>query len=319
MRGKLTLLVPVFNEEEVIEKFYQEVRSYPELCQLDLEILFVNDGSSDQSALVIQKLIEQDPKVKLMNLSRNFGKESALLAGLSVIDVTQAGAVVPIDADLQDPLQVVIEMLAKYQGKVKMVLAKRVDRGNDTLLKRLSAKWFYKIFNQLSECPIEENVGDFRLIDHSIVKVIQGLPERNLFMKGLFSWPGFKTEIVSYTRPARAAGQTKFNFFKLWNLAIEGLTSFSTMPLKVWTYAGLLIALCSFGLALWMVIEKIFWGNPVPGYPSLIVAILFLGGVQLLGIGILGEYIGRIYFEAKQRPRFVVESLITHSDLNSVE
>ncbi|MCL5427060.1 MAG: glycosyltransferase family 2 protein [Gammaproteobacteria bacterium] len=252
------------------------------------------------------QLAAQDENVVLVDFSRNFGKEPALFAGLSF---ATGDAIIPMDVDLQDPINVIPELIERWQSGADVVLAKRVDRQQDSYLKRLSAEWFYRLHNSISTPKIEPNVGDFRLMSRSVVDAILRMPERNLFMKGVLSWVGYKTEVVSYERAARAAGSTKFNGWKLWNLAVEGITSFSTVPLRIWTYLGLGVALLSFAYAGWMVLGKVLWGNPVPGYPSLMTAILFLGGVQLIGIGVLGEYIGRIYLEVKQRPRYVVKQV----------
>lgn len=304
---KLSLVVPVFNEEEAIPIFYAAVRGCAELREHDVEIIFVNDGSRDSTQHVAEILANSDPFVTLINFSRNFGKEPALFAG---IEYATGDAVVPIDVDLQDPIAVVPLLIAKWQAGADVVLAKRVDRSSDGFLKRKSAEAFYKINNLLAETKIEENVGDFRLMSRQVVEALRKLPERKLFMKGLLGWVGFTTEIVEYARVERVAGTSKFNGWKLWNLALEGVTSFSTVPLRVWTYVGVSIALFSVLYAIWMVIAKFVWGNPVPGYPSLITAILFLGGVQLIGIGVLGEYIGRIYMETKGRPRYLVRNIV---------
>jgi len=242
-----------------------------------------------------------------VNFSRNFGKEAALFAGL---EHASGEAVIPMDVDLQDPVEVVPQLIEKWRNGAEVVLAKRVDRTSDRFLKRKSAEWFYKLHNKISIPKIEENVGDFRLMSRRVVDAVKQLPERQLFMKGILSWVGFKTDIVEYARAERAAGVSKFNGWKLWNFAMEGITSFSTFPLRVWTYLGLLVAGLSFIFVAWMVMGKLLWGNPVPGYPSLMSAILFLGGVQLIGIGVLGEYVGRIYTEAKNRPRYIVESVV---------
>lgn len=215
---------------------------------------------------------------------------------------------IPIDVDLQDPIDVIPQLIRKWQDGADVVLAKRIDRSSDNFLKRKTAEIFYRLHNTISEPKIEENVGDFRLMSRRVVDAIRQMPERKLFMKGILSWVGFPTQIVEYARAPRVAGSSKFNGWKLWNLALEGITSFSTFPLRVWTYLGFLAAAFSLLYAIWMVVDKLLWGNAVPGYPSLMTAILFLGGVQLMGIGVLGEYIGRIYTESKNRPRYIVAS-----------
>lgn len=302
---KISLVVPVYNEEEAIPVFYAAVRGYDAFQLYDIEIVFVNDGSSDRTEAIIDELAAADELVMPLSLTRNFGKEAALFAGISK---ATGDAIVPMDVDLQDPIHVVPELIKKWEQGADVVLAKRVDRSTDGRLKRKTAALFYKINNKISSPKIEENVGDFRLLSRDVVENIKRLPERNLFMKGILSWVGGETAIVEYSRPLRSVGETKFNFWKLWNLAIEGITSFSTVPLRVWTYIGGCISLLSFVYGAWLILDKLFWGNPMPGYPSIMVSILFLGGVQLIGIGVLGEYIGRIYTEVKQRPRYILKN-----------
>lgn len=302
---KISLVVPVFNEEDTIPIFYKAVREYDLLKEYEVEIVFINDGSKDSTENIINALAISDTLVKPLSFTRNFGKEPALFAGL---DHASGDAVIPIDVDLQDPIEVIPLLIEKWKNGADMVLAKRTDRSTDGHLKRKSAEMFYKLHNKISTPKIEENVGDFRLMSREIVENIQRLPERNLFMKGILSWVGGRTEVVEYSRAERCAGESKFNGWKLWNLALEGITSFSTFPLRMWTYIGLGVSAFAFIYAAWMIIDKLIWGNPVPGYPSLMTAILFLGGVQLIGIGVLGEYIGRIYIETKQRPRYILKN-----------
>lgn len=304
---KISLVVPVFNEEETIPLFYKALREHPALGAFDIDILFINDGSTDRTGLIVEDLISRDPRVGLVSFSRNFGKELALFAGL---EYAKGDAVIPIDVDLQDPINVIPELIKKWCEGADVVLAKRIDRSSDNYLKRKAAEFFYRLHNTISEPKIEENVGDFRLMSRRVVEEICKMPERKLFMKGILSWVGFPTQIVEYTRAPRVAGSSKFNGWKLWNLALEGITSFSTFPLRVWTYLGFLAATLSLLYAIWMVGEKLISGNAVPGYPSLMTAVLFLGGVQLIGIGVLGEYIGRIYIETKNRPRYIVTSAL---------
>lgn len=303
---KISLIIPVYNEEEAILFFHEAVRAHLSLKNFNITLLFINDGSTDRTRQVVESLIEVDQKVGLVNFSRNFGKEAALFAGLKY---ATGDAVIPIDVDLQDPIDVIPQLIDKWLAGSDVVLAKRIDRSSDNYLKRMTAGLFYRLHNNISEPKIEENVGDFRLMSRRVVDAICQLPERKLFMKGILSWVGFSTEIVEYVRAPRVAGSTKFNGWKLWNLALEGITSFSTFPLRVWTYLGFLTAACSLVYAFYMIANKLIWGNEVPGYPSLMSAILFLGGVQLIGIGVLGEYIGRIYTEAKGRPRYIVEDI----------
>ncbi|HIE2221297.1 TPA: glycosyltransferase family 2 protein [Serratia marcescens] len=301
---KISLVVPVFNEEEAIPLFYQSVRKFKLFEHIDVEIVFVNDGSSDTTEEIISSLAINDPKVKAVNFTRNFGKEPALFAGL---EAATGDAIIPIDVDLQDPIDVIPHLLNKWQDGADVVLAKRMDRQCDGRMKRKTAEWFYRVHNKISKPAIEENVGDFRLMTKEVVENIKLLPERNLFMKGILSWVGGNVAIVEYSRAERVAGTSKFNGWKLWNLAIEGITSFSTFPLRVWAYIGFFVAAISFMYGAWMIIDKVIWGNPVAGYASIIVSILFLGGVQLIGIGVLGEYIGRIYIETKRRPRYIIK------------
>lgn len=301
---KISLVVPVFNEADTIPIFYKAVREMESLRQYQVEILFINDGSSDATESIINALAVSDELVIPLSFTRNFGKEPAIFAGL---ENATGDVIIPIDVDLQDPIEIIPALIEKWQCGADMVLAKRSDRSTDGHLKRKTAEWFYKLHNKISTPKIEENVGDFRLMSRGIVEDIKLMPERNLFMKGILSWAGGKTDIVEYTRAERVAGNTKFNGWKLWNLALEGITSFSTIPLRVWTYIGLFVAGLSFLYGSWMVFNTLVFGNPVRGYPSLLVSILFLGGIQLIGIGILGEYIGRIYVEVKQRPRYIIK------------
>lgn len=301
---KISLVVPVFNEEATIPIFYKTVREFEGLKEHEIEIVFINDGSSDSTESIINALAVSDKLVVPLSFTRNFGKEPALFAGL---DNATGEAVIPIDVDLQDPIDVIPNLIEKWQDGADMVLAKRTDRSTDGRLKRKSAEWFYKLHNRISNPKIEENVGDFRLMSREVVENIKLLPERNLFMKGVLSWVGGKIDVVEYSRAERVAGNSKFNGWKLWNLALEGITSFSTFPLRMWTYIGLVVAGFSFIYGAWMILDKLIFGNSVPGYPSLLVSILFLGGIQLIGIGVLGEYIGRIYIEAKKRPRYILK------------
>lgn len=300
---KISLVVPVFNEEDAIPIFYREVKE--KLTEFDIEILFINDGSKDATEKVINALADSDPAIKTINFTRNFGKEPALLAGL---EHASGDAIIPMDVDLQDPIEVIPKLISKWQEGWQVVLAKRIDRTSDSNFKRKSAEWFYKLHNKISHPKIEENVGDFRLLSRETVENIKQLQERNLFMKGLLSWVEGDTAIVEYSRVERISGESKFNGWKLWNLALEGFTSFSTFPLRVWTYIGFTVAAISFIYGLWMIMDKLIWGNSVAGYPSILVSILFLGGIQLIGIGVLGEYIGRIYIETKKRPRYLIKN-----------
>lgn len=301
---KISLVVPVYNEEATIPIFYKTVREFEELKEHEVEIVFINDGSSDSTEAIINALAVSDNLVVPLSFTRNFGKEPALFAGL---DNATGEAIIPIDVDLQVPIEVIPHLIDKWKAGADMVLAKRTDRSTDGRLKRKSAEWFYKLHNKISNPKIEENVGDFRLMSREVVENIKQLPERNLFMKGVLSWVGGKIDVVEYARAERVAGDSKFNGWKLWNLALEGITSFSTFPLRMWTYIGIFVAGLSFMYGAWMIFDTVVFGNPVRGYPSILVSILFLGGVQLIGIGVLGEYIGRIYIETKRRPKYILK------------
>lgn len=308
MNAKLiSFVVPVFNEEETIPIFINEVQNLfdTQIKNYDYEIIFINDGSFDQTQNTLNHAFEKNKVITLVEFSRNFGKENALFAGL---EETKGAIIIPIDVDLQDPLDVVPQMLEQYEKGFEMVLAKRVNRSSDTFLKRKTAELFYQLYNKISEVKLEANVGDFRLMSKNVVDNILKINENQLFMKGIFSWVGYDYAIVEYTRKKRTAGKTKFNGYKLINLAVEGITSFSTIPIRIWTYIGGLVALISFFIGLKVIIEKLFFGIEVSGYASLFVAIMFLSGVQLIGIGVLGEYIGRIYIESKRRPKYIIKN-----------
>jgi glycosyltransferase involved in cell wall biosynthesis len=299
----ISLVVPVYNEEEAIPLFYREARAKLAALDMPVELLFIDDGSTDTSLTLIEALAAADPLVRYLSFSRNFGKEAALSAGL---DHCRGEAAIPMDVDLQHPVDLIPEMIAKWRQGAEIVLAKRLSRQGDSFCRRNAARLFYRLHKRIAEAPMEEDTGDFRLMDRKVVEALKRLPERRLFMKGAFSWVGFTRDMVAYTRPPRVAGRSKYCGRQLWNLALEGLTSFSTWPLRVWTYAGVATALLAFAYAAFVILDAVLRGNPLPGYSSLMAAILFLGGVQLIGIGVLGEYLGRIYHETKQRPRFII-------------
>lgn len=302
---KLTLVTPVFNEENTLQSYFVQLLQFKNnLKNYTVEWLIVDDGSSDKTEQWILQYCAAHEFIKGIILSRNFGKESALFAGL---EHAEGDIVIPMDVDLQDPFEVIYDMINAYEKGADVVLAKRSNREADSQFKRKSAQWFYKINNKMSSLQLEENVGDFRLMTQQVVNEIVNLQENQLFMKGLMSWVGFQTAIVTYKRPNRSEGTTKFNFFKLWNLAIQGITSFSTLPLKIWSYFGGFIALLSFLFGIKIIFEKLFLGISASGYASLMVAVLFFGGVQLIGIGVLGEYIGRNYLESKRRPKYIIK------------
>ena len=308
---EFTLIIPVKDEEEAIGPCLARV--VPVLEALNdpmaksFEIMFVDDGSTDRTLEVIRQANAKDPRVRAISLSRNFGKEAALSAGL---DAARGLAVVPLDVDLQDPPEALPNMIAKWRDGFDVVYGVRDNRESDSLPKRLTADLYYRAHNWLSDDKIPEHAGDFRLLDRKVVDVIRRMPERNRFMKGLFAWAGFKQAAVSYHREERKVGRTKFNYWKLWTLAIDGITSASTVPLRVWSYLGAFVALGALAFACFIIVRTLITGIEVPGYASLMVAILFLGGLQLLSLGVLGEYVGRILTETKGRPLYVVRETI---------
>ena len=313
---QLSLLVPVKDEEAALPRFVDRVVPVLDALRIDdmpvpWEILFVDDGSSDRTLAAILLAHANDPRIVGISLSRNFGKEAALSAGL---DHARGDAVIPIDVDLQDPPEVIGAMLKKWREGFEVVYGVRRDRAADSLPKRLTADLYYRAHNRLSHDKIPEHAGDFRLLDRKVVDVIRKLPERNRFMKGLFAWSGFNQTAVEYDRSERQHGATKFNYWKLWTLAIDGITSASTVPLRVWSYLGGLIALVALLFALLIVVRTALYGVDVRGYASMMVAILFFGGLQLLSLGILGEYVGRVLIEVKQRPIYVIRQRIGIED-----
>ena len=303
-RPLVSIVTPFYNEGEGVKHFYQVMaQTMGNLTDFDFEIICVDDGSRDNTLEQLVSISKTDPRVTVLEFSRNFGKEAAMTAG---IDATTGDCVIPIDADLQDPPALIAEMLKKWQDGAEVVLAKRVDRSSDSYAKRTTAVMFYRLYNALSHLQIPENVGDYRLMDRAVVDALKQLPERQRFMKGLFAWVGFKTVTIEYSRDARLAGETKFSGWKLLNFAIEGITSFSLMPLKIWIYVGLAGALFAFLYATFIILRTLIFGIDLPGYASLLVVTLFFGSLQLISLGVIGEYIGRIYFESKQRPLYLI-------------
>jgi glycosyltransferase involved in cell wall biosynthesis len=304
---KVSIVVPFYNESESVDVFFGTLIPILKRATAEFEIICVNDGSKDDTLDQLKKQKIENTEIKIIDFSRNFGKDAALTAGL---DFSEGDCVIPMDCDLQDPPELILDMIEKWKKGIDVVLAKRTDRSEDSLTKRVTAELFYKVHNCISDLPLPENVGDFRLMDRKVVDVIKAFPERKRFMKGLFAFAGFKTSVVEYKRPERNAGTTKWSYRKLWNYAIDGMTSFSTFPLKVSAYFGLIVTVMAFARGLWILIRTMFFGIDVPGYASLSVAILFLGGVQLISLGIIGEYVGRIYIESKQRPIYIVKEFI---------
>jgi polyisoprenyl-phosphate glycosyltransferase len=306
----LSLVVPVLNERETIGLFFDRIgQVFDNQNCISLEIVFVNDGSTDGTLDLLLQRQHIHKRITVVDLSRNFGKEAALTAGL---DTAKGRVIVPIDVDLQDPPELILDMIELWRQGFDVVQARRIDRDADSLPKRLSATWFYRFHNWIAEPKLPENVGDFRLMDRAVVDALKGLPETRRFMKGLFAWVGFRTAIVDYSRPPRVAGSSKFNGWRLWNFALEGLTSFSTAPLRIWTYLGGLVAGLSFLYGLFITLRVLVHGVDTPGFASLFVAVTFLGGLQLVGIGVLGEYLGRAYLETKRRPVYLVRRIYEH-------
>nr|WP_251030669.1 MULTISPECIES: glycosyltransferase family 2 protein [Pseudomonas] len=314
MQGRLalSLVIPVYNEAQSIDLFIARIdQVFAHESRVGLELVFVNDGSVDDTLALLLERQKSDPRIRIVDLSRNFGKEAALSAGLQA---ARGQAVVPIDVDLQDPPEVILEMIAHWRNGAEVVLGHRVNRDSDSWAKQVSANSFYRLHNKIADHKLPENVGDFRLMDRCVVDALQTLPESRRFMKGLFAWVGFRTTYVDYVRPERAAGESKFNGWRLWNFALEGITSFSTEPLRVWTYLGLCVSLVSFAFAVFIILRTLISGIDLPGYASLMVAVTFLGGLQLIGIGVLGEYLGRTYIESKRRPVFLVRRIYDAKD-----
>lgn len=300
----ISLVVPCYNESDALEHFLPAVDAA--LPSQRLEFVFVNDGSSDDTMAKLIALSERDPRVVAVNLSRNFGKEIAMTAG---IDQATGDVVVPMDADLQDPPDLINAFLERWQQGYDVVFGVRRDRSSDDRSKRWTAGMFYRLFNRLAERSIPENVGDYRMIDRVVVDALKKMPERSRFMKGLFSWVGYPSIGVEYARPERVAGETKFNYWRLWNFALEGLVSFSTIPLRIWTYVGGFVAILSLVYALGIVARTLVFGRDVPGYASIMVAVLFLGGIQLISLGVIGEYLSRLFVEAKARPLYLLQGV----------
>ena len=312
---ELSLVIPVKDEEEAVPAFLARVvpliEGLADPASKSFEIIFIDDGSSDSTLQVLRAAHAADPRVRAVSLSRNFGKEAALSAGL---DRARGLAVIPLDVDLQDPPETIAPMLEKWRAGYDVVYGVRDNRESDSLPQRLTADLYYRAHNWLSQDKIPEHAGDFRLLDRRVVEVIKAMPERNRFMKGLFAWAGFKSSAVLYHREERKLGTTKFNYWKLWTLAVDGITSASTVPLRVWSYVGGAVALFALGYAIFIVVRTLLSGIDVPGYASMMVAVLFLGGLQLFSLGVLGEYVGRILTEVKHRPLYVVRETIGEGD-----
>lgn len=300
---ELSIVVPLYCEESNIDYLFERLETVAADLGVTYEIVCVDDGSKDSTLLRLIGHHHRNPAIKVVALTRNFGKELALTAGL---DHSQGQAVVPIDADLQDPPECIGALMEKWREGYDVVYAKRNNREGETWFKTFSARGFYRVIGRMSQVPIPQDTGDFRLMDRRVVDALKQLPERTRFMKGLFAWVGHKQTFITYDRDPRHSGNTKWNYWKLWNFAIDGIVSFSSTPLRVWSYLGLGISAISFVYASFLVIRTLILGIDLPGYASLMVAILFLGGIQLVSLGIIGEYLGRVYEEVKQRPLYLV-------------
>lgn len=304
----ISIVTPFFNEERVVDKFYEAMHKETlPLHEFQFEFICVDDGSSDRTLEFLLRISEQDSRIRIVELSRNFGKEAALTAGL---DMASGDAVIIIDADLQDPPSLLGRMLRAWiETDVDVVLARRIDRSSDSITKQFTAAAFYDMHNRVSQVKIPPNVGDCRLMTRRVVDAMKLLPERQRFMKGLFAWVGFRSITIDYIREHRVGGSSKFSGWKLWNFALEGITSFSSLPLRVWTYVGLAGACITLCYGIFIVLRTLIQGVDVPGYASLLVSILFFGSLQLIGLGVLGEYVGRIYVESKQRPTYLIRNI----------
>ncbi len=303
----VSVVVPAYNEEEVLLECHRRISNVLDSMSVDAEIVYVNDGSEDNTLTIIKGLQKEDHRVCIVDLSRNFGKEIAMTAG---IDFSQGDAVIIIDADLQDPPELIPELVKHWNDGYDVVYAQRLAREGESLIKKMTAHTFYKLIQKVSHVQIPEDTGDFRLLSRRAVESLKKLSEQHRFMKGLFAWIGYEQKSVPYRRDPRYAGKTKWNYWKLWNFALEGITSFTIIPLKVATYLGLVTAAGAVAYGSFVIIRTLVYGNPVPGYPSLLVAILFLGGVQIIVLGVIGEYLGRVFNEGKRRPLYFLKNHI---------
>ncbi len=300
----LTVVVPAYNESEGLREFHARLAAVFDQLDLACSVLYIDDGSRDDTYAVMCSLRDADSRVATLRLSRNFGKELALTAGL---DHADADAVVVIDADLQDPPELIPTFVTHWREGFDVVYGTRESRAGETRFKKFTASTFYRVMGRLSQTPVPRDTGDFRLLSRRALDALKTVRERQRFMKGLFAWVGYRQKAVVYPRDPRFAGETKWNYWKLWNFAIDGITSFSGAPLKIATYLGIGVAMLAFVFGIWIAIKALLLGDPVQGYPTIMVTILFLGGVQLIALGVIGEYLGRLYVEAKQRPLYLVD------------
>ncbi|MBU2751108.1 MULTISPECIES: glycosyltransferase family 2 protein [Acidithiobacillus] len=312
---EISLIVPCHNEVENLSALYDRIKAVMEKTGKSWEMVCVNDGSMDSTLEYLMALQQQDHRIIVIDLSRNFGKEAALTAAL---DHARGNCAIPLDADLQDPPELIPELLIKWQEGYDIVNAVRLSRDGESWLKRASAHAFYRIINRMSVVDIPTDTGDFRLLSRPVLDALKMLPERRRFMKGLFAWVGFRTTEVYYHREPRYAGKSTWNYWRLWNFAVEGVTSFSQVPLQLASHLGLAVSVFAFLYAIYLLIGTMVYGNPVKGYPSMMVTLLFLGGVQLIALGVIGEYLGRIYEETKGRPVYLVRSIVTNSTPNQI-
>ena len=307
-RPSLTLVIAAFNEAEALPLLHPRLAAALDaMPDIDGRVLYVDDGSRDGTWDVLQQLAASDPRVALLRLARNFGKEPALTAGLDHVDTDAA---IVLDADGQDPPELVPAFVAKWREGYDVVYGTRSRRDGESWFKRFTAAAFYRVMNRLSNIPVPPDTGDFRLVSRRVLDALRQTRERQRFMKGLFAWVGFRQAALAYERAPRVAGRSKFSYWRLWNLALEGITSFSTLPLRMATYIGVLTALVAFGWGSWIIARTLLWGDPVQGWPSLMTVVLFLGGIQLMALGIVGEYLGRTYIEVKQRPLYLVADTV---------
>lgn len=308
----LSIIVSMYNEEESLASFFETIyKTLGEFEGYAFEIIAVDDGSTDGTYRMLEEYAAKDRQIKVIKFSRNFGKEYGMMAGLKFC---KGRAAIPIDVDLQDPPELIGDFIREWENGYDMVYGIRNDRTSDTFLKRWTAKLFYKIYNLMTRSPIPYNAGDYRLIDRKVINAILELKERNVFMKGIFGWTGFKSKGIKYVRQKRRAGCSKWNYWKLWNFALDGITASTTFPLRIWTYFGSLLSLTGMLYAFYIIVRTIVKGTDVPGYASLLVFILLLGGMQMVILGILGEYIGRIFIEVKNRPLYIVEKKVNFDE-----
>jgi len=300
----LTVVVPAYNESDGLREFHRRLAAVFDTLDLAASVLYVDDGSRDDTWQLMESLRDGDARVATLKLSRNFGKELALTAGLDHVD---ADAVVVIDADLQDPPELIPQFIARWREGYDVVYGTRASRAGETALKKFTASAFYRVMERLTDRPIPRDTGDFRLMSRRVIDALKQVRERQRFMKGLFAWVGYRQTGLVYDRDQRFAGDTKWNYWRLWNFALEGITSFSSAPLKLATYIGFSSALVAFLFGLWVFAKALLFGDPVRGYPSLMVVVLFLGGMQLMALGVIGEYLGRTYVETKRRPLYFID------------